>query len=62
MPLFMGTGGGSNPLLLQWLIIDLLDNGLTKVRRLQIAAEEQAVPDYRVMVALADCFDSVVDS
>lgn len=48
----MGTGGGSHPLLLQWLIVDLLDGGLTKMRRLQIAAEEKAVPDYPSMVAL----------
>lgn len=46
VPLFMGTGGGSNPLLLQWLIIELLDSCLPKALRLQ------AVPDYPSMVAL----------
>jgi hypothetical protein len=49
----MGTGGGSNPLLLQWLIVEVLDSGLTKVLRLQIVAEEQTVPDYPSMVALS---------
>lgn len=57
----MGTSGGSHPLLLQWLIVDLLDSGLTKVHRLKSRLKSK---QYLIILQgwlWADCFDSVVD-